>query len=54
MIGELDGVGLLIDAVSKHSKNSKVVKNACLALASLVEIDGMYDGNFCARKWTFE
>ena len=39
---DLDAVGLLVNAVSSHSKNSKVVKNACLALASLVEIDGMY------------
>lgn len=40
MICDLDGVGLLISTISTHSKNSKVVKNACLALASLVEING--------------
>ena len=40
LICDLDGVGLLISTISTHSKNSKVVKNACLALASLVEVDG--------------
>jgi hypothetical protein len=41
IICDLDGVGLLIETIKTHGKNSKVVKNACLALASLVEIDGM-------------
>ena len=40
LVSELDAVGLLVNAVRTHSKSSKVVKNACLALASLVEIDG--------------
>ena len=40
-VGDLDCVGLLITAIEKHTKNAKVVKNACLALASLVEPDGM-------------
>jgi len=40
VISDMDGVGLLIAAVQKHSSNAKVVKNACLALASLVEVDG--------------
>ena len=42
-MSDLDAVGLLVNAVGTHSKNSKVVKNACLALASLVEIDGMHE-----------
>ncbi|KAL4218629.1 JUN phosphorylation [Mactra antiquata] len=37
LICELDGVGLLISTIDTHGKNAKVVKNACLALASLVE-----------------
>ena len=41
-IGDLECVALLISAIDTHSKNAKVVKNACLALASLVEPDGEY------------
>lgn len=33
-------MALLISAIDTHCKNAKVVKNACLALASLVEPDG--------------
>ena len=44
LICDLDGVGLLIETINTHGKNSKVVKNACLALASLVEIDGKFIG----------
>ncbi|KAL3870906.1 hypothetical protein ACJMK2_038937 [Sinanodonta woodiana] len=39
LIGDLDCVGLLIEAIKNHSKNAKVVKNTCLALASLVDVD---------------
>lgn len=39
-IGDLECVALLISAIDTHCKNAKVVKNACLALASLVEPDG--------------
>jgi len=41
-VGDLNCVGLLINAIDAHAKNPKVVKNACLALASLVEPDGKY------------
>ena len=30
----------MIDAIRNHMENARVVKNACMALASLVESDG--------------
>jgi len=41
-LGELDCVGHLILALQNHPNNAKVVKNACMALASFVEPDGKF------------
>lgn len=40
LISDLDCVTLLVDAVKNNMDNAKIVKNACMALASLVEPDG--------------
>lgn len=45
-------MGLLISAIEKHMKNAKVVKNACLALASLVEPDGKMYTAMLLYKYT--
>lgn len=37
---DFDGVTYVIDAIRNHMENARVVKNACMALASLVESDG--------------
>ena len=40
LVSDLDCVGYLIQALRDHTKHAKVVKNSCMALASLVEPDG--------------
>ena len=37
---DMDCAGLLVQALHDHKTEAKVVKNACMALASLVEPDG--------------
>ena len=37
---KIDGVGLLMMTLKNHASHAKVIKNACLALASLIEPEG--------------
>ncbi len=39
-MNDLGVVALLLHAIEVHIKDPKVVKNACMALASMVEPDG--------------
>lgn len=41
-MNDQDCAGLLVEAIQRHIKEPKVIKNACIALASLVEPDGEY------------
>ena len=41
IMSEQDCVGLLLDAIQKHIKEAKAVKNSCMALAAMVEPNGM-------------
>ena len=42
MMSDLDCVGLILAAMETHMKSARVVKNACLALAAVVEPDGQF------------
>lgn len=42
-LNKLNCVGLVMDAVQTHIKQPKLVKNACMALAAMVEPDGNHD-----------
>lgn len=39
-VNELDAVGSLLEAMDLHLKNTKIIKNACMTLAALVEPNG--------------
>lgn len=40
LMNKLDSVAVLLDAIRNHIRDAKVVKNACMALAAIVEPDG--------------
>ena len=42
IMSEQDCVGLLLDAIQKHIKEAKAVKNSCMALAAMVEPNGIF------------
>jgi len=39
-MNSMNCVGLLIDAIQEHMVEPKLVKNACITLAAMVEADG--------------
>ena len=41
-MNERDCVGLLLTTIQKHVKEAKVVKNSCMALAAMVEPNGIF------------
>ncbi len=41
IMNDYDCVGILLNALQTHIKEAKVVKNACMALAAMVEPNGM-------------
>ena len=41
-MNELEVVAVLLNAIQTHVKAPKVVKDACMALASMVEPDGKF------------
>ena len=40
MMGDCDTIRLILCALKKHKDEGRVVKNACMALATIVEADG--------------
>ena len=42
----LNVVTLLLTSIQKHTKEAKVVRNACMTLATIVEEDGWWNVSF--------
>ncbi len=49
IMNDYDCVGILLNALQTHIKEAKVVKNACMALAAMVEPNGMQLKSFSFR-----
>ena len=42
MMGDCGAIQLILCALKKHKDEGRVVKNACMALATIVEADGKW------------